>query len=154
VRPPPDPEARRWLYRRLAYYAALLGLFALIAFYVGPNIILFRKLTWLSPADFVSTAEERCVPIVGAIKEYERDHGRLPNGVEGVVPAYLPEYVHGAALHSDGELEYRGPHGHTIVYSFAPEDEGWRVHGRFANGPLPMAPVILGSSTRPTTVPH
>src|SRR5688572_4286961 len=84
-------EAKRWHRRRLLYYAALVLLACPVAFYFGPNWFLFRKLTWITPADFAPVAQQECVPIVRAMKEYARDHGHLPATSDDLAPDYLPK---------------------------------------------------------------
>ena len=86
-----EAEIRRWRRLRVAYLAGLVALFAAIAFYFGPNCFLFHKLTWMTPADFVPTVQRNCVPVVRAMKEFRRDHGRLPARADELVPQYLPE---------------------------------------------------------------
>lgn len=144
--------ARRWQVWRACYYAALAGLFGLIALYVGPNYILFGKPTWLTPADFVPEAERECVPVVRAVKEYQRDHGRLPESGRDLVPEYLPAVAHGFTVFN-GEAWYNGRFNHAITYRFTPGPEAWSVTGVFVNGPLPLPPVTIGSSNRPSTRP-
>jgi hypothetical protein len=142
-----NAEAGRWRRRRIAYYCGLGVLFAAIAFYAGPNLILFGKLTWLAPADFVPTARERCLPIVRAMKEYQRDRGVLPQSVEQLVPGYLPVAAPGAMLR-DGEFNYwTATFNHEIVYKFAPAEEGWYVRGEFVSGRIPLAPVVVAAPT-------
>src|SRR5947209_4349819 len=83
-------EATQWRQRRRAFFAVRCVLFAAIAFWFGPNLIMFGKLTWLSPADFVPAVQRDCVPVVRAMKAYERDHGHRPEELEELVPSYLP----------------------------------------------------------------
>src|SRR5689334_10619647 len=71
-------EQDRWRACRLVYRAGLGGLFVAVAFYFGPNCIMFRKLTWITPADFRGEADA-FVPVVRAVKAYRRDHGQLPD---------------------------------------------------------------------------
>ena len=135
---------RRWLLR--------LGLgvwFVAIAFYFGPNRILFDKWTWITPADFVPTVRDRCVPVVRAMKAYQRKHGHLPTSNEevGLKSSGGPgEYV--------GNVSPRGytcwgRYNHQIEYDFTPGQEGWRLRGGFISGPIPYPPVTLAPATRP-----
>ena len=89
------------------------------------------------------------MPDVRAIKEYQRDHGALPADMDALVPAYLPRN-HFQSQRLYGE-EYRmfAKYNHMISYSFAPGREGWQIHGPFANGPVPVSPVVIGASTKP-----
>ena len=143
-----DAIERSWRRRRVAYYGVLVLLFAPIAFYFGPNVIMFGKLTWLAPADFVVAVERRCVPVVRAMKEFERDHGRRPNRVEELEPAYLPEDRNVRARVQNGEFECWTMFNHVIEYRFTPGDEGWYVRGVYTNGRIPYPPVTVGPATR------
>jgi hypothetical protein len=147
-------QAHVWNFRRRLYYWALGGFFCAIAFYFGPHLILFRKLTPLSPSDFVDEVQERCVPVVRAIKEFERDNGRLPEKIDEVVPRYLPEVDRGQML-VPGEyfvFMYRG-HAHKVGYRFDGSDEHWEVSGPFARGRIPLPAVELSVSTATASRP-
>jgi hypothetical protein len=145
-------EAARWRLWRWCYYAGLGALFAGVGFYVGPNYIMFGKLTWLSPADFVPTVQRECLPVVQAMKAYQRDHGRLPDRPEELVPDYLPA-VDPMASVWNGKFEYWTSFNHRIEYTFGPGDEGWRVEGVFVTGRIPLPPVTAGPSSRAATHP-
>jgi len=142
------PEGRRWRYRRILYRVALLPFFACIAFYFGPNEINFGKLTSLTPDDFIPTVQKDFVPVIRAIKEYQRDHGSLPNQVADVIPQYGP-------LHSLPMENIENKHfyaltrwNHIVTYDFTPGSEGWQVSGPLVNGPIHLGPVTLGPSTQ------
>jgi hypothetical protein len=155
----PHAEWLSWCRRRRAYYAALATYFAAAAFYFGPNLYLFGKLTWLEPSDFVPVVQERCVPVVLAMKQYERDRGRLPTRDEDLEPDYLPEIRGGVFLDRHGGFECWGKFNHFITYNFTPGGEGWHVTGAFTSGPIPLPPVDLPpapphpTATRPATEP-
>jgi len=143
-----DDEARRWRYRR---YLLRLGLVALgmpIAFYFGPNWILFGKLTRLSVEDFVPIVQQEGVPIVRAMKEYERDTGRLPATLEDLQPRYLPAGFGNHRCISNGYF-HLGTRDHEVEYEFKPGVEGWWVIGPFVSGAIPVPPVTIGPATRP-----
>jgi hypothetical protein len=153
--PADETFLKRWRRRRAAYNGGLLTFFAVVAFYVGPNLILFGKPTWITPAYFVPTVERRCVPIVRAMKEFRRDHGRLPARGEELIPDYHPpddpsvQYV--AISVRDGKFEFWSEFHHVITYDFDPASEGWSVSGVYTRGRIPAPPVAIGPSTRPTT---
>jgi hypothetical protein len=143
--------ARRWRCRRVSYYVALCLLFAAIAFYFGPNVIMFGKLVWITADDFAKWVDEDDVRSVRAIKEYQRDHGKLPERMEDLVPAYLPKRTFGDLW--GGEFHEYTRYGHLFIYRFTPGDEGWRVAGPFVHDRLPLPPVRIAASTRPMTRP-
>jgi hypothetical protein len=159
--PADDRYLKRWRRRRAAYYGVLAVVFAAVAFFVGPNLLLFGKPTGLTPADFVPTVEERCVPIVRAMKEFQRDHGRLPDRGAELMPHYHPQedpsvqYV-SASVHR-GRFDRWAAYNHNITYDFNPVTEGWYVSGAFAHGRIPLPPVKIdprpGAASGPSTEP-
>jgi len=155
--PTDEMKLTRWRRRRGAYYGALVVLFAVVAFYVGPNYILFGKPTWITPADFVPTVQQRCVPMVRAMKEFRRDHGRLPARGDELVPDYYParkSAVQGVeSAVDDGQFRYWSMFNHTIRYDFNPASEGWLVSGPYTSGRIPAPPVAIGPATRPVSRP-
>lgn len=148
--PNPVPPNTQWHRRRLTYKAGLALLFAAIAFYFGPNVILFGKLTWISPADFVPTVERECMPVVSAMKAYRRDHGRLPDRIEDIVPDYLKSADRSVFVNGGGFSAYSMDQ-HLIEYDFSPGAEGWRVIGPYTHGRIPAPPAPVGPTTSPST---
>ena len=147
-----DVNLKRWQLYRMAYQGLMVLLFCSIAFYFGPNVILFGKLTWLSPTDFVPTVEQQCMPIVSAMKANRRDHGRLPNRMSEIVPDYVvPKYRQEPI--SNGNFQYWSKFNHRIEYDFTPGNEGWYVNGAFVKGPIPVMKAPVGPSTSPSTQP-
>lgn len=139
----------KWFYRQLAYYLLLALLFSAIAFAWGPNIIQFGKLTQPTPADFKEHVENYCVPVVRAMKEFERDNGRLPNDAHELVPKYLAQVGMNDVF--QGTYNHRGKWVELIVYDFRLETEGWYWRRREVYRRIPVPPVKLGPSTRATT---
>jgi hypothetical protein len=127
-------------------------LFLAIAFYFGPNVILFKKLTWITPADFVVTVEGRCVPVVSAMKAYRRDHGHLPERLEDIVPGYLAS-TGGSLIVYKGQFTCWTKYNHLIEYDFSPATEGWKVHGPYTHGRIPAPPAPMGPTTSPSISP-
>lgn len=142
---PATPELRKWWARRQGYRVMLLAVFVMIAWYVGPNEINFRKPTPLNAADFVPVVESQCVPVVRAMKQYQRDHGKLPGDTDDLVPKYLSaaEEKQFRGEVENGRFVYFGQWNHLIEYSFAPGNEHWSVHGPVVNGVIPTPPVTL-----------
>ena len=164
--PADEQFLKRWRRRRVAYNAGRAAFFAAVALYVGPNLLLFGKPTGLTPADFVPTVEEQCVPIVRAMKEFRRDHGRLPDGGAELMPDYHPpedpglQYV-SASVHQGKFNRWTTMYNHTITYDFEPATEGWYVTGAFTHGRIPLPPVTIdprpkaasGPATEPASRP-
>jgi len=139
-----DAEARAWRYRRVLFRVGLFVLFAPFTLYFGPNLIKFGKLTYLSPADFVPYVQNSGVPIVRAIKEYQRDTGHFPNQIHDLQPKYLGSIPGYGADIENGQFVQWGQFEHMITYDFTPGIEGWTVSGPFAKGPIPLPPVTIG----------
>ncbi len=75
----PTSEERRWRNRRILLRPGIfVVIFAPIALYFGPNLIMFGKLTRVSPADFVTLIQPESISVVRAMKEYPRATGQLP----------------------------------------------------------------------------
>ena len=147
---PFDPNNRAsWRRLRRLYYLSLGLLFAVIAFYLGPNRILFGKWTWIQPADFVTVVDRSCVPTVRAMKLYAAKHGRLPQTNSDLGPTFADERKVGYVR--EGRFEYpdftRGLN--LIRYEFQPKRERWMVDGYFLQGEIPCPEV----PTPPTTGP-
>lgn len=156
-----DTQSLFWKRARLAYGATLFIFFCAIAFYFGPNYMLFGKLTWITPDDFAETAQTKVAPIVRATKQYAADHGELPSTdkllSEQLVPTYLPAPSSGnislTILRENGTIEYWTRWNHTIEYDLTPGHEGWSVRGVFASGPIALPLVSLDAKDRPATRP-
>ncbi len=121
----------RWCRRRWIYRLALAVIFVAIAFYFGPNRILWGRWTPLSTADFVAPVQQRCAPVVKAMLSFQRDHGRRAMGVADIVPAYIASVPNGTDI-ADGEITFRGmlvgnafDRYHAVTYSFNRLTEGW-----------------------------
>jgi hypothetical protein len=144
----------KWFYRQLAYSLVLAVFFWLIAFQFGANYFFFGKMSDPTPADFVAEVEQYCVPVVRAMKEYQRDHGRLPNDMNELIPDYLPDQSHNAVQlfgAQAGRFERYADLHHRISYDFTPGDEHWEVSGPYVNGRIPLPAVKVTPATRPTT---
>jgi hypothetical protein len=142
--------------QRVLLNVAMVGWFAAVAFWFGPHVILFHKLTRMTPLDFVPVVDTYCVPAVRAIKIYQRTHGRMPASMDDLGPGFSSHQTSGTGMHeidTVGTYTYWafGMYNHYITYDFTPGHEGWTVHGAFANGPVPVPPVTLGAI--PTTRP-
>jgi hypothetical protein len=156
-KPPNDPESERWRNYRILFRIAIILLIAPPTIYFGSNMIMFGKLTGLSAADFIPDVQNKAVPVVLAIKKYQRDTGQLPNQITDLPPKYLP-----STSNIEGDIQAWGtPHftlyntidNQRIVYDFTPGAEGWSTQGYFVNGPIPLPPVTLAPSTQPVPQP-
>ena len=138
-----------WRWRRWLYHAGLVGLFVAVAFYFGPNRILFGRWTWITPADFVPIVRDRCEPVVRLMKEYRLKHGRLPTSNQeiGRKDSWGPGEYAGSV--SPRGYEYWGRYNHFITYDFTLGHERWLLRGRFARGPIPYPAVQLSATTQP-----
>lgn len=157
---------RRWDFALGGYWALLAAWFVAIAFYAGPNWLLFGKLRRITPADFADDARRELTPLILAAKAYQADHGEIPVGVGGYGDAsrllgdYLPSrgknHVDWLASIEHGVLKYPyGRFNHAIEYDLHPATEGWRVRGPFTSGPIPLPLVTYdAAATRPTTRPR
>jgi hypothetical protein len=150
---PTDPQMRKWWVRRACYYIGVFVMFLIGAFYVGPNELLLGKIMYpyQSLADYVPEVEKECVPVVRAVKEYQRDHGRLPADLSDVGPRQWPFAGSYGYMLGDQFILLKGDH--RIYYDFTPGSEGWRVFLGPIEGPIPAPIVTVGPATGPTTVP-
>ena len=67
-----------WCRARWAFRLFLLADFLLIAFYFGPNRVIFGRWTPLTVDDLVPEVRTHCVPVVHAMLAYQRDMGHRP----------------------------------------------------------------------------
>ena len=137
---PQDVALRKWWAGRVVYYTCMGGIFGAIAFYFGPNRILRGKWTALGPEDFVEWVQEDR-PVIVAVKEFQRENGRLPRNGDELVPKYLP---------TPPDIRRRGivvfyAGDHHLIYDLTPGKEGWFVQGPDANGRIPAPAVELGA---------
>lgn len=157
---PRQSQLRGWWLRRLAYYAAIFVLFLTIGLYVGPNEFLFGRVLYPyhSAADYIPEITSQCVPLVRAVKQYQRDYGKLPDELYQVIPGYFPSYPLPARMWGNQLYFQKGDH--LICYDFNPASEGWSVMPSAVPGTTPgpgltvPAPLVsLGPSTRPASNP-
>ena len=144
VKQPQTPESIRWRWYRVWYRLGLAGLFVAVAFYFGPNEIMFNKLTRLGPADFVPIVQRDCMATVRAMKQYQQDTGSLPKSIDDLRPNYLPAGTnYGEVLNGQYHyIDWRW--NEEITYDFTPGSEGWYVTGHFVSGRVPLPAVKPG----------
>jgi len=144
---PYDAEFLRWRTIRFLYRIGLYALIGPVAIYFFMNIVMFGKLTRLTPADFVPEAQIQCLPMVRAIKQYQKDTGQWPDGLQRLVPKYIASVPWGQDIEGTQFTQWiveRSKFNHVIIYEFTPAAEGWSVKGYFADGPIPLPKVTLG----------
>ncbi len=154
-RPPPkDPT---WTAKRVAYYVALLGWFSLIAFWAGPNVWLFGRVTGMRESDLHEQVNRLYVPLVRAMLEYQKDFGALPPNTRTATKPYFGENVlltGGSGYVQNGVLIARDyKWHHTIRYNFNDTRSPWSAQGGYYNGPIWRPPVNFETPFAPTTRP-
>ncbi len=147
----PTAADRGWRWRRIAYYLCQAGIFLAIALEFGPNVIMFHQV--LRPGDaYYSAMTTEFVPLIAAIKAYQRDFGSLPGDAYTLPPQYLPK-------------NYDGPNGEilqftsitlqidrcVLEYEFTPANEGWIMHSPRYEGRI-SAPLVQ-AAPKPATAP-
>jgi hypothetical protein len=141
------PEETKSRYVRVAYrFGLFLFVFAPIAFYFGANLIMFGKWSRISGADFVVDVQRDCVPIVVAMKQYQMDHGQLPDESD-LSPNYVPQNKLIRCNVFNGQFIYFGEYNELISYDFTPGAECWRIRGHFVTGTIPAPPVVLAGQS-------
>jgi hypothetical protein len=96
--------------------------------------------------DFVPIVQRDCVPIVRAMKEYQRDHGSYPDDVAQLVPQYLPGNPEHPGFHpmiGKGYFGVLSLNSQLIEYDCGSEEEAWRIIGGYVSGRMPLPPVTL-----------
>jgi hypothetical protein len=150
----PRPEDRRWRLRRIAYYLGHVVLFGAIVYRAGPNMFLFHSPFSPPPQHYAGLAKQY-MPLVAAIKAYQRDFGKLPMDSFNLPPRYRPAgYTAGeGAILGTNSITF-GPIEYSVIeYNFAQPGEGWTVYAPRYKGPIP-APLVLATpspASRPTT---
>jgi len=135
-------EDRAWQARRFAWYTFQALLFLAIVYRAGPNLILFHSPFSPRPQDFVPLTNQY-VPIVAAIKAYQRDFGKLPFDSTDLPPQYKPVGYNGQV----GEIVYttsitfQVQDSSVLEYEFSPLIEGWKIHSPRYDGRIP-APIV------------
>jgi hypothetical protein len=143
ARMPYDAEFLRWRSIRSLYRVGLWIVIGVPVIAIVPNIMLFGQLTMLAPADFVHNAQTQSVPMVRAIKLYQRDTGQLPDDLSKLVPKYIASVPWSQEMTGGQFMQFDLRYNHRIIYDFTPANEGWSVIGPFAKGPIPLPPVKL-----------
>lgn len=147
-----NTDAARWRRRRRILRFGLVVWFGCVV-YFGRNIFLFHRLGPITAADFAADVQRNMVPVVRAMKEYERANGQLPSScfdLYGNNPTQQQiRYSHGVG---DGGYDCEAEYG-VVNYDFSPDREGWYVRGPFANGRIPLPRVTIDAATRPSNQP-
>jgi hypothetical protein len=152
----PPPKDPKWTAKRVAYYFALLGWFCLIAFWAGPNVWLFGRVTGMRESDLHENVKQRFVPAIRAVLEYQRDFGALPDNSWNAKVVYFGKYTQvgwGGEHIRNGVLSDYGRYNQCISYDFSHPEAPWTTWGAFYNGPINLPPVTLDTPFEPTTRP-
>ena len=172
-----EADEKFWRRMRLIYDRSRWIIGGIFAVYFLPNLMLFGQWTRISPADYVSVVQSDFVPIIKAIKEYQRDHGKVPEKLGDLVPNYVtklppdwqavditPQYViffdvllreecveYLFSPPANGKLDVR--QGLNTPYQIPAPTEGWYMMSNYGSGQIPLPAVTIAASTRPTTTP-
>ncbi len=148
----PDSEEIRWQRQRIALRTVLVVAVFAGVFFFARNFFLYGKFTPLTAADYIPDVQRQGVPIVRAMKRYQRDTGQLPKKGEDLVPKYLQTWSHthsgpgGLPTIWNGEFSLNMFRFHEQVrYDFTPGSEGWLINGPVVRGRIPLPPVIVSS---------
>jgi hypothetical protein len=144
------PEDRAWRWRRLGYYGLHLLLLLAIVYRIGPNLVLYHSPLSPRPGDYLRYTQPY-VPIIAAIKAYNRDFGKLPEGDFDLPPEYVPANYHAFNEISGTSITFSTSDYGVIEYDFSPASEGWIVHFPRYDGRI-VAPVVTAAPT-PSTQP-
>ena len=157
------PQDWAWLRRRLLYYLAHVALFFAIISRLGPNLFLFKSPFSPSPAYYVRLTQP-FVPMIAAIKAYQRDHGQLPSDSDSLPEDYRPpdwQGQEGEILHYGsitfpadvGTITCRADASTVVEYDFTPATEGWIIHAPRYDGRIkaPIVPAAPPPATHPAT---
>lgn len=150
----PTAEDRQWLLRRWLYYLAHPLFVFLIAYTIGPNLVLFHRPWSPSPAHY-ATLTGPYVSMVAAIKAYQRDHGSLPVYTEYLPEGYRPADYHGnvGTIYGFPTVTFQVGEYSVLAYDFTPVTEGWIIYAPRYQGPIPVpiVPAAPSPATRPVT---
>jgi len=149
----PTAEDRAWQIRRVAYYLGQVIVFFLIVYRAGPNLWLFHSPSSPPPSHYAELTKPY-VPMIAAIKAYQRDRGRLPPHSELLPRSYRPvEYDAGEGMIIGTTITF-GPVEHSVLaYDFSTFSEGWIVYAPRYKGPIPASLVLPATDLpiRPAT---
>ena len=153
----PTPEDRAWLRYRLGWYAFQVLLFLAIVYRIGPNLVLFHSLFSPRPEDFVKFTNDY-VPMIAAIKAYNRDFGKLPLDSDEMPREYEPRDFNGqlGEILDTTSITFQVADYAVLEYEFSPPIEGWIVHSPRYDGriPAPIVPAAPKPATRPSSSPN
>ncbi|HEX4124971.1 MAG TPA: hypothetical protein VHY37_09625 [Tepidisphaeraceae bacterium] len=146
-----DAEARKWRRRRVLLRLTFVPI-GLIITVLGCDALMFGHVGGLTSADFIPYAQ-RCIPVVRAMKEYQRDTGHLPQTRDDLEPTYIPKDAWIPGSIDQGHFSSIGEYNHAINYDFTPASEHWEVSGPLVSGRIPLPPVTIGPTTAPWVQP-
>ena len=133
---------RRWLLARLAYRAALVGFFLLVAFEVGPNYFNYHRLVAPAPSSYLDLVNGSCAPALREMAVYNRSVEQASRS-RNPSPPYLPSELRARALVApDGGVVFPFYEKRIrIRYSVTSGHGVWTVEGPGFSGIVPAPPV-------------
>ncbi len=150
----PGPLPPEWVSQRFLYRALITMLTCAVVFPVSLNLFRFGSLFSPTLADYVPDVEKDGVPVIKAMKAFERDNGRWPEDDTELVPKYLKasptskKYMIQAYGNRFTMIPWRGGKL-TITYDFTSGQEGWNIENYFVNGRIPSPPVPPAPASQP-----
>jgi len=147
------PEEQWWRLGRISFRVGLFVLIFPIALYFISNYLKFGKFTRLTAADYVPKVQQFGVPMVRAIKLYQKDTGQLPLRVEDLEPKYMKPHTsrnYDGQMYGNGTYWMFGGRDESIIYDFKSGQEGWSVSGPYVNGRIPLPIVTIGPASQPS----
>ena len=124
--------------------------FGVIAFWIGPNLILFHKLTWITTADLVPLVHNLNTTPIKMAKIYLQTHEQLDEQFDASLKAALIKKDRGQFFDTNPLRINFYLDSHYVYYDLTPGHEGWKVRGQWITGDIPVPNVTLDS---PTTSP-
>jgi len=98
------------------------------------NLFCIGHLHYPTTADYENIAKAG-QPVLQAICDYRSDHGSLPQTLDDIVPAYLPQKPEGWDYDKNNCLSHRAgfPHTYVLYWFEGGEANEWRLRGEGGN---------------------
>ncbi len=140
---------KKWHFARYATYLALASWFCIVAFLLGPRWILFRRFTWIEPADFTAEVMRTSRPLLEAIGQYRRDYGTLPtDNAIGETLFKLSSFNSPHIYENKLRIRLSTRWNHVLIYDLERNDGVWRVAGEFTRGEVPTSESFRSATTQ------
>lgn len=136
-------EDSAWFFRRLGYYLAHALVFFVIVKWIGPDLIIYCQFS--SSPDYYAKLSQPYMPMIAAIKAYQRDHRELPETTFDMPEKYQPtnwdNTLIGTILGASSVTFELRDQSAVLEYEFTPESEGWIIHAPRCQKRLPL-PIV------------